>query len=93
MAAMAAQMNVDEVTNGHHPQQEHIRSTAADVATYLSEALKLTLGATEEELERDNGPLSLSEAASTIDRFQSFLSGSRAAFYAQKLQNGGQEQG
>jgi len=95
---MATLMNGDGVTNGqlHHPQQESqvgVLSGNDDIATYLSEALKLTLGATQDELERDDGPLAQSQAASTIERFHTFLVGSRTALYAQKADSASRQDG
>jgi len=94
---MASLINGDGFTNGllQHSQPETPQVEAQlrtdDVSTYLFEALKLTLGATREELERDGGPLAQSEAASTIERFQTFLVGARTAFYAQKVEAASQQ--
>jgi len=102
---MATLMNGAGVTNGgnevttgqvHYPQEEPevgVQSRNDDVASYLSAALKLTLGATQQELERDDGPLAQSQAASTIETFQTFLVGSRTAFYAIKAEGAFQQDG
>jgi len=95
---MATLTNDGQVTNGnadHLPQNCEVASQLRpeDIAAYLSEALKLTLGATQEELEENGGPLAQSEAAATIDRFQTFLVGSRTAFYAQQVEGTSQQEG
>lgn len=94
---MATLTNGDRVTNGqvHHPQEESqiLQPTNDNIAAYLSEALKLTLDATQEELEREGEPLAQAEAASTIERFHTFLIGSRTAFYAQKAGAASQQDG
>jgi len=92
---MATQIDGDEATNGYHLRPDIHRDLrrSADVASYLSEALKLTLGATQEELGKEGGPLAQSEVDSTVGRFQTFLSGARTAFYAQKVEAASQQDG
>lgn len=86
---MTDRTNGDSMTNGHHsPQgdQEAASVEAGIISSYLCEALKPTLGVTQDEIQGEGGPLAPAQAESTIETFQTFLLGSRAAIYAQKLE-------
>jgi hypothetical protein len=83
---MASTTNYDNgETSGHDVHGIDSSARKEHVLQYISEALKVTLATSQEELESDGAPLAASEVAQSIGRFQAFLSSARPALYAQKL--------
>jgi hypothetical protein len=72
-------------TNGHTHHETNGKIGDGAIIQYLSEALRITLATSQEELEAEGAPLASSEVAQSVERLEAFFRSTRPALYAQKL--------